>query len=57
MLLIASVGATLITMGYLEKQGKISINRTILYIILGLFAIWIGWWGLGKITDTFLLNI
>lgn len=57
MLLIASVGATLITMGYLEKQGKISINRTILYIIIGLFAVWSGWWGLEKIANTFLLNI
>ncbi|WP_156290803.1 hypothetical protein [Oceanobacillus salinisoli] len=57
MLIISSVGVTLLTMAYLEKQGKISINHTILYILLGGFAIWSGWWGIKEITKTFLLNI
>jgi len=55
MLFIGSVGASLITMAVLEKQGKISINHTVLYILSGGLAVYGGWEVLEKITKTFLL--
>ena len=57
MLFVCSVGVTLLTMAYLERKGKISINHHILYLLIGIFAVWCGWWGLEKIADAFLLNI
>ncbi|MDC3414250.1 hypothetical protein [Terrihalobacillus insolitus] len=55
MLIISSIGITLVTMSYLENKGKISINPIILYIMLISLAIIGGWWGFNKITATFLL--
>lgn len=57
MLLVGSVSATLVTMAYLEKRGKISINHNILYLLILILAVWMGIWGWEEIYKTFLLNI
>ena len=57
MILIGSVGVTLITMSFLEKQGKISINHNILYLLILILTTWVGIWGLEEINKTFLINI
>lgn len=57
MIFISSVGLTLVTLAYLEKQGKLSLNHNILYGLILIFAVWKGWEGVKVITETFLLNI
>ncbi|MEC5422141.1 hypothetical protein QGM71_01365 [Virgibacillus sp. C22-A2] len=50
------IGTTLVTLAYLETKGKLSINTTVLYIIVGLIAVLVGWWGVEVILETFLLK-
>lgn len=51
MLTIGMAGATLILMSHLENKGKISINRTILNILIIAISIFAGWGILGKIIN------
>lgn len=52
MLIVGSVGLTLITLAFLENKGKLSINHTILNIILISASILGGWWGLEVLDKT-----
>lgn len=57
MIIIGSVGATLIILAVLENKGKLSINHTVLKTIVGVFSVFGIWWGIEKIVDATLLYI
>lgn len=57
MLILGSMGVTLVAMGYLENKEKIYINRNILYLIITILSVWVGTEIIKKIGNTFLLYI